>query len=58
MLTYTNKFEKWFQKGLKNGWITDIVCDTHDGLPLTDEEYKEFDEGGDPCVPVVRILID
>lgn len=58
MSTYTTKFEKWFKKGIDNGWITDITCDTHEGPLLTEAEIEEFDKGGDPCVPIVRITID
>ena len=53
-----NKFEKWLDKGIKNKWITEVVCDTHEGPELTEEEAKEFDEGGDPCIPVIRVFFD
>jgi hypothetical protein len=30
------------------------VCITHDGEPMTDEEYAEFEEGHDPCIHMIR----
>jgi len=48
---------EWLQYGIKKGFCSDIVCNTHDGLPVvSDEEEAEWEAGGDPCVPAVRIL--
>jgi hypothetical protein len=52
------KFIDWFMVGLNAGWISDVVCATHNGLPLTEEEESEWDEGFDPCVPGVRIWVE
>ena len=41
--------------GMERGWIGPRVCAIHDGLPMTEEEESEFDEGYDPCIPVYRI---
>ena len=49
------EFEIWFQNGIERGWISDVFCDTHEGAPLTDEEAKEWDEGGDPCSFHVKV---
>lgn len=51
-------FEDWVEAGIKNGWISPGYCATHDGGYdyLTDEEKVEYDEGGDPCEPVFRVL--
>ena len=51
-------FEDWLKKGYEMGWIGPPVCQTHDGIPLTTEEDKEFDDGGDPCVHVLRLYED
>lgn len=48
-------FDEWLDVGRKKGWISPGVCATHDGLPMTDEEMAEFDEGGDPCLPALRV---
>lgn len=45
----------WLNYGYERGWCTRPCCDSHDGVPTTVEEDEEFDEGGDPCVPVVRL---
>jgi len=51
-------FDDWVETGIKNGWISPGYCATHDGGYdyLTDEEKVEYDEGGDPCEPVFRVL--
>lgn len=48
-------FEEWVLYGVNRGYCTDVSCYTHDGFILTEEENAEFDEGGDPCVPVLRV---
>jgi len=50
-------FDKWLQMGIDNGWISEGVCATHDILPMTEEEEHDFDDGGDPCIPAVRVYI-
>lgn len=47
----------WLQIGIDKGWISEPFCYTHDGDPyMTEEEEKEWEEGGDPCSPVLKIL--
>ena len=48
-------FQDWLAKGVKAGWVSDVVCETHDGLPMTDEEQNQWEEGFDPCLPAVRV---
>lgn len=48
-------FETWIIKGIEHGWVSDVVCETHDGLPWTDEEMLEWEDGNDFCVPAVRV---
>ena len=51
-----NEFEIWFQNGIDRGWITAPFCNTHEGDPyMTDEEMQEWEEGGDPCMFVVKL---
>lgn len=47
--------EEWWRLGVESGWCSEPVCDTHDGMPVTDEERERFEEGADPCVPAVRL---
>lgn len=49
---------EWLEIGHKNKWCSKIVCETHDGVPMTDAEMYEFDEGGDPCIFVIRMFED
>lgn len=52
-----DEFQIWFNNGVERGWISDVVCATHDGIPnISEEEEAEWEEGGDPCQFVVRIL--
>ena len=46
--------DEWLQYGLERGYIGPIVCVTHDGCPTTAEEDTDFDDGLDPCIPMVR----
>ncbi len=48
----------WLQIGIDKGWVTEPFCYTHDGDPyMTEEEEKEWEDGGDPCAPVLKILV-
>jgi hypothetical protein len=51
----TIRFEDWLGFGIRNGWVSDQVCATHEGVPSTDEGRIEWDEGGDPCEVVIRV---
>ena len=59
MIDHSNidEFQIWFNNGVERGWISDVVCATHDGIPsISEEEEAEWEDGGDPCQFVVRIL--
>lgn len=48
----------WLQIGIDKGWVTEPFCYTHDGDPyMTEEEEKEWEDGGDPCAPVIKVLV-
>ncbi len=51
-------FDEWIAYGIEKGWCGPPVCYTHDGLPMSEQEYAEFDEGQDPCTHVVRMYED
>jgi len=51
-------FDEWITYGIEKGWCGPPVCYTHDGLPMSEQEYAEFDEGQDPCTHVVRMYED
>lgn len=50
------EFEIWLWTGIDKGWVTKPFCNTHDGDPyMTEEEELAWEEGEDPCMPVVKI---
>lgn len=49
------EFWSWLQVGIDQGWCSNVVCSTHDGLPMTEEEMEEWDDGYDPCIYGVRM---
>jgi hypothetical protein len=50
-------FDEWLKFGVGKGWVSYPYCETHDGPPLSEEEYKEYDEGGDPCIVAIRAYV-
>lgn len=54
-----DEFGIWLRNGIERGWITDPFCVTHDGGYefMTDEERQEWEDGGDPCQHVVRLIL-
>lgn len=48
------EFSEWMKIGIDKGWCGAPVCYTHDGLPMSQEEEAEFEEG-DPCIHIVRM---
>lgn len=51
-------FDKWVQFGIDKGWVAgEPFCYTHDGDPyMTEEEEQDWEAGGDPCAPVLKLL--
>ena len=53
------EFDIWINNGIDRGWITEPFCNKHDGDPyMTEEEAKEWNDGGDPCQVVFKIIED
>ena len=53
------RFLKWVKRGVDKGWVTNIFCDTHDGMVYVDDEYDLLMElGDDPCILAMRVLIN
>ena len=50
-----DEFEEWIFKGYDAGWISDVQCVIHDGIPMTDEEMEQSWED-DVCYPMVRVF--
>ena len=50
-------FTDWLNHGIEQGWISEPFCNTHNGDPyMTEEEEQEWEDGGDPCLHVVKFL--
>lgn len=56
-LAERDEFWTWLSIGQERGWVSDGVCETHEGVPMSDGEVEEFDEGHDPCIPVIRVWL-
>ena len=46
---------EWVGIGFHAGFCSDAVCETHQGLPATEEEMELWEAGEDPCVAGVRV---
>lgn len=47
-------FEEWLALGQENKWVEGF-CYTHDTPPMDEDERAQDEEGGDPCIPVLRV---
>lgn len=54
----TIDFNDWLKIGMDNGFVGPPVCETHDGLPTSQDEDEEFEDGADPCIHVLRLYQD
>jgi len=48
----------WLKYGYERGYCSDVVCETHDGVPITDQEMICLEEDGEICIPVMRVWVD
>lgn len=48
-------YYEWVKYGMDKGWCSEAVCVTHDGLPSTDSEMDEWEDGSDPCEFALRL---
>lgn len=53
-MTTTLTYSQWINIGTQQGWCGPAVCYTHDGMPTTEAEDEEFQEG-DPCIHILRL---
>jgi hypothetical protein len=47
-------FDEWLKIGRDNHWVSRTVCDTHEGIPMSEDEEREFLDG-DPCIHILRL---
>lgn len=57
MTTPDLTFDEWLAIGITSGFCSPPVCNTHDLLPVTSAEDELWDDGGDPCLPAVRLWL-
>jgi hypothetical protein len=50
------QFEEWISIGIEAGFCMEPTCMIHEGKYLTQEDEAIFDEGGDPCIPILRLF--
>lgn len=48
-------FDTWWQIGYEKNWVGPPVCYLHDGIPTSEEEENELNEGHDPCLHIMRV---
>ena len=46
--------EQWMKWGYDHGWCGPAVCETHDGTPMSEDEY-EYEDG---CRHILRLYED
>lgn len=52
-------FDTWLAMGMEQGWVGPPVCETHDGFPMSDEEWAIADVDGEPpCMHMLRLYVD
>lgn len=51
-------YEEWLKIGLLQGWCGPSVCETHDGVPMSQTEIDAYEDGEDPCVHILRLYED
>ena len=44
-------FDAWVRLGYERGWVSPPVCETHDGLPLSEAEAEDME----PCIHIMRL---
>lgn len=54
----STSFDEWIVFGMNKGWCGPPVCSTHDGVPMSEEEEAQWEEGTDPCSHVIRLYDD
>lgn len=50
--------DDWIEMGVKMGWCSPPICEPHDGMPISEEEANQYEEGSDPCVHILRLYFN
>ena len=54
-MTALTDYADWLKHGMDMGWVGPEVYVSHDGIPTSEEEDARVEEGGDPCLWVIRV---
>ena len=49
------EFNAWLNEGVDRGWCSAITCDTHEGVPMSEDEMVAWDMGCDSCLFILRL---
>lgn len=49
---------EWLEYGRAHDFCTELVCETHEGLPMTNAEAEEYLDTFDICFFAVRVWTD
>lgn len=50
--------EAWMMYGFNKGWCGPPVCEIHDGIPTTQGEDEQLQDGEEPCLHIIRLYYD
>lgn len=50
-------FDEWVKYGIDKRWCGPAICETHDGLPMSESEYDSLLET-DTCIHILRLYPD
>ena len=52
-------FDEWLKIGLDSGFCGPVICETHDGFPMSAEEWSIAElDGEPPCMHMLRVYND
>lgn len=43
-------FDAWITYGLRRGWIGPPICISHEGLPISNDEFEDNDRWAGPMI--------
>lgn len=47
---------EWLELGVAEGFCTEVACEMHEsGSYWTGDEIQAYEDGDDPCIPIVRL---
>ena len=52
------KQDEWIEIGVKMGWCSPPICETHDGTPMSSEEVDQYENGDDVCIHILRLYVN